>query len=190
MRVHRFNNAFDYLGVNLRRHHGCGAISAHAAGVRTLIIVVGPLVVLTGGQRAVGRSVHDHQHAGFLSGKESLQQDVAVGFDRELDEGSRLVSVARHDHALSACQHVALDHPGLASKRVQRGLDVACFVQPKECSRRYARRLHGLFGVEFGAFEMGQCSHRTKASDASFSACIRQAIAQRCFRSNYHQIRC
>ena len=67
MSVHGFHDALDDLLMDGLGNHWSGAIRTHAPGVWPLVAVVGSLVVLARGERAVGGAVHHDQHARFLA---------------------------------------------------------------------------------------------------------------------------
>ena len=86
------------------------AVRAHAAGVRALVAVVGPLVVLAGGQREDRVAVGERQHAGFLAVEPFFDHDLVAGVAEflvdanALDRFERLLAIVANDDAFAGGQ--------------------------------------------------------------------------------------
>ncbi len=124
------------LGVEARDRR----VAAHAAGVRPLVAVEDPLVVLGGGQRDHVLAVAQGQQRELLALEELLEHDLGgaeAALDEErLDRLAGLGLALADDHALPRSEAVGLQHHGVgdggkllerlgpaAQHRVARGRD-------------------------------------------------------------------
>jgi hypothetical protein len=114
MLMHRLDNPLKDSLVNNVRDNRSRTIGTHSTCVWAKVTVVRTLVVLTWGQRSVGCTVHDDEHAGFFPRKEGLKQYKSVAFYRGGDESMGLLSILGDHDAFSAGQNVSLDDPRLA----------------------------------------------------------------------------
>ena len=101
----------QHLVVDQRRR----AIGAHAAGVRTGVAVVGPLVILRRRQRDDRPAVGDRQHAGFLAVEPLFDHDLVAGVAEfavaadAFDRFDRFGPRGADKHSLARRQAVGLD---------------------------------------------------------------------------------
>mmetsp|Transcript_1035 Transcript_1035/g.2420 ORF Transcript_1035/g.2420 Transcript_1035/m.2420 type:complete len:295 (+) Transcript_1035:1166-2050(+) len=113
----------------LRRQARRRSVGAHAPGVRALVVVVGPLVVLCGQHHRGHLAIGEGHAADLFADQQLLNDDLVAGgaeglVDHDLaHRGLRFLRVGRHEHALARGDAAGL-HDDLAARGVL-GLDVA-----------------------------------------------------------------
>ena len=145
-------------------------------------------MVLTCGESAIGRAVHDHQHTRLFSRQKCFQEHKTIGFDGEFDEGFGFISIRGDHHPLPARQHVSLDHPRVACKIIQSRLNVAASIKPLVGGGRHTGFSHRLFGVKFGALQMGEGCYRTKARNSHGLTRICKTFAKRSLWADHNKV--
>ena len=103
------------LGVNVRCHEWRRRIGAHAAGVRPLVVIEHPLVVLRGCQRDGGLAVGQGEKADLATGQEFLDHDFGAGraepaVEHHGDGGFGFIKRLGDDNAFAGGQAIRLDH--------------------------------------------------------------------------------
>ena len=76
---HRLYHFAHHPRMNFRGHHRGRRIGAHAAGVRSAVAVLQPLVVLAAGQRQRMAAVGEHDETGFLALQKFLDDHARAG---------------------------------------------------------------------------------------------------------------
>ena len=121
------DNFVHHLLLQRGGQHRGGAVSAHAAGVRSDIAVTNPLVVLRGAEGQDILAVGDREEARFLTGQKFLEHHFRAGrakaaVEHVADRCLGLVAGFGNDHAFAGGQAIGLDHHrnGKAVERLQR----------------------------------------------------------------------
>ena len=120
---HRQDNLFLDEGQQIIRDDGRRRICAHAAGVRALVAVERPLVVLRTRQQHRRFAVRKSQYRALLAVEEFFEQDLGaggaefVGDKHIVDCSLRRLARFGDDHALARRQAVRLDDHGKAEGR-------------------------------------------------------------------------
>jgi hypothetical protein len=77
---------------------GAGRIRAHAPGVRPLIVIAQPLVILRRGERQHMPPVHHHDERRFLAGQEFLDHHARTGRAQRLADQHGVDRLVRLGH--------------------------------------------------------------------------------------------
>ena len=115
-RDRRLENRFHTSGRDLLRIETGGGKRPHAAGIRSLVTVVGALMVLRGRHGFQVLPVHKRQHANLGTGQVFLDHHARaraaerMPVDRVPDRGNRFFLGHCHRHAFAQRQAVRLDH--------------------------------------------------------------------------------
>ena len=98
-----------------------GRVAAHAAGVRALVALADPLVVLRGRQRDRALAVAQREQRELLALEELLEHDLgraeAAVVEERLERRARVVLGLADDHALARGEHVRLQHDRVVGVR-------------------------------------------------------------------------
>mmetsp|Transcript_173758 Transcript_173758/g.556896 ORF Transcript_173758/g.556896 Transcript_173758/m.556896 type:complete len:295 (-) Transcript_173758:283-1167(-) len=127
--VDSFLQDLFHFTPELRRQARRRSVGAHAPGVRALVVVVDPLVVLCGQHHRGHLAIGEGHAADLLADQQLLNDDLVAGgaeglVDHDLaHRGLRLLRVGGHEHALARGDAAGL-HNDLAAGGVL-GLDVA-----------------------------------------------------------------
>mmetsp|Transcript_2092 Transcript_2092/g.6133 ORF Transcript_2092/g.6133 Transcript_2092/m.6133 type:complete len:481 (-) Transcript_2092:23-1465(-) len=185
-------DALEHRGVDGgRRREG-----AHAAGVRALVVVEGPLVVLRRRQGHVALAIAAREDRALDPGHELLQDDLLAGLahgpvQHELPDGLLgLFAVLRHDDALASGEPAGLDHH--QERRLvhvlQRCLDALGALEALVLGGRDLVARQEVLAVDLGRLHLGRCLGGSEDRDARGREGIGDALAERYLRPDDHEV--
>ncbi len=177
---------------HLRRHHRRRRIRAHAAGIRTLIVVEGALVVLRGGERNRSRAVAEREERGFLALEEFLDHDLRAGgaksaLEHHVDGVHRLIEGLCNHDALAGGKAVRLHHDRCAMLAHVS----LCRLRRGEALIGRGRNIVGaadVLGEALRAFQSGGGFGRTECLDPGGFEIVDDAGAERRLRPDHDKV--
>ena len=188
--AHDFLDGLVDHGLRNLRHR---AVGTHATGVRTLVAIVGALVILGDRHRPEIGAVDKAHQGEFLAVQEVLDNDLGTGgaeamVDEDVFECALGgVLVHGHGHALACRQTVGLDdnRGTVLVYVVLRHLEIA---EGLVLGGRDVVSVHELLGEVLGAFNLGGGLGRAERLDAGGGEIVHDAFDQRDFRAYEHPV--
>src|SRR5215210_4014608 len=163
---------FEYGRVGGRLHPHDGRVRTHPSGVRPLVAVVDPLVVLRRQERQNILPVCDDEDRGLPPFEILLDDDPLPGGTELAGEGGPyglfgLLAGDGHGNALARRGSIGLHHDRVVVVRAQVGEGRRLAVERLKTGRRYAGVAHELLGEDLRALYAGRGPRRTEDLQAS-----------------------
>ncbi len=149
---HRLDARLEQAGERVAVDARDGRERAHAARVRPLVAVVGPLEVTRGGERQGTRAVADGEDRELRALEQLLDEHRALEVTGRVEAGLELHVRAADEDALARRETVGLDHARRTRHVEQR-------------SRRHARGCHHLLREPLRALDPGRGRRRAEDGD-------------------------
>ena len=189
----RLDDFAHHARVDLGRDDRCRRIGAHAAGVRTLVAIAQPLVILARGERQHVRAVAHHDEARLLAFQELLHHHAAArGAIAPLDQhgvegGVRLLARGGDHHAFAGGEAVGLDDDRRALGGDVRSR-VARVVEAAVARGRQTVAHHEALGEVLGGLELRRCARRPKDAQTRVAKRIDDACGKRRLRPHQREL--
>ena len=165
-------------------------VAAHAAGVRALVAVEDPLVVLGGRHRHGALAVAQGEQRQLLAVEELLEHHARLAeaalTEERLDRLARLGLVLADDHALARGQHVGLEH-GRVRRARKLLLGLLAAAQHHVRGRGDAHVAHQLLAYAFEP-SMRRPPRWAERRDAGLRQRVHETGHQRRLGADHHQV--
>ncbi len=181
--------------AHLRIHDLVGGISAHAAGIRALIVIEDALVVLRRHQRHYALAIAHHQKRQLITLQTFFQHDTRAGFAQHLAAehvfGGALCFILglRDDHTFAGGEAVGLHH-NRCMEELQRLVDFFLAGADGILRRRDAVPLHELLGEALARFQPGGGARGPEDRPAPLLKFIHHAQRQGQLGSDHGDVGC
>ena len=124
-----------------------GAICTHTSSIGTLIAVKNAFMILTCWKAHIPGTIHNYQHASFLTGKKLLKQDLTIRRYRLLNELFCFIKTFGDYYTLATSQNITLYHPWICRVFVECKIDVRVLIENLKVSSWNTNLLHYLLCV-------------------------------------------
>jgi hypothetical protein len=166
-------------------------VAAHPAGVRPLVAVADPLVVLRRRERDGTLAVAERQERDLFAVEELLDDDLrraeAAVVEEHRECSARLDLALADDHALARREHVRLEDDRVGA-RDEVALALHAAPEDDMACRRNAHVLHQLLRERLGALEVRGRGSRAEPGDAGLSQRVDHARHERGLRTDHDEV--